>query len=63
MKSINIIASFIGGALIGAAAGLLLAPEKGDRTRQKIVDTLRRHGVRMSTDEINQLVDDLAEKF
>lgn len=63
MKSINIIASFLGGALIGAAAGLLLAPQKGDETRRKIVDTLRNHGVRMSNEEINRLVDELAENF
>lgn len=38
MKSSSFFA-FIGGALVGAAVALLLAPEKGEVTRKKIIDS------------------------
>lgn len=41
MKSSSFFA-FIGGALVGAAVALLLAPEKGEVTRKKILDTVEK---------------------
>ena len=38
MKSLSILAAFLGGAVVGAAAGVLFAPERGEDTRNKIVD-------------------------
>ena len=35
MKAIHVISAVIGGAIAGAAVGLLVAPEKGDDTRKK----------------------------
>lgn len=36
MKGLNVALAAVGGALVGAAAALLLAPDKGSETRRKI---------------------------
>ena len=36
MKGYGYFGTFIGGALVGAALGLILAPEKGADTREKL---------------------------
>lgn len=60
MKGLNILAAFIGGAAIGAALGILFAPEKGEDTRQKIKDILREKGINLNRSEMNELVDKIA---
>ena len=35
MKALSIVAAFLGGVTLGAAAGILFAPEKGEDTRRK----------------------------
>jgi gas vesicle protein len=60
MKGLNILAAFIGGAAIGAALGILFAPEKGEDTRQKIKDILREKGIKLNGSEMDELVDKIA---
>ncbi len=60
MKSLSILAAFLGGAVVGAAAGVLFAPERGEDTRNKIVDALRKRGIKLSHTEMEDLVDEIA---
>ena len=60
MKSLSILAAFLGGAVVGAAAGVLFAPERGEDTRNKIVDALRKRGINLSRTEMEDLVDEIA---
>ncbi|MBO7110053.1 MAG: YtxH domain-containing protein [Prevotella sp.] len=65
MKGLGYIGAFIGGAIAGAAAGLLLAPESGKDTRAKISDTvndfMKKHNIKLNRKDVGDLVDDLEE--
>ena len=65
MKSLGYVGAFLGGAIAGAVIGMLVAPEKGKDTRSKISDTvddfLRKHNVKLSRKEVDDLVDDIQE--
>ena len=60
MKGLNILAAILGGAAIGAALGILFAPEKGEDTRQKIKDILREKGIKLNRSDMDELVDKIA---
>lgn len=65
MKSLSFIGAFLGGAIAGATFGLLLAPEKGKDTREKITDRasefLRNRGIKLSRQEVSDLVEDIKD--
>ena len=63
MKALNFLAAFIGGAAVGAAFGILFAPEKGTDTRDKIAEALRKRGIRLNSKEMATLVDEIAEEY
>lgn len=65
MRTIGYIGAFLGGAIAGAAIGLLLAPEKGSETRTKIgdaVDTFcKKHNIKLSRQDVDDFVDDIQD--
>ena len=63
MKGLNVLAAFLGGAAIGAALGILFAPEKGEDPRHKIAEILRKKGIRLSRTEMENLVDEIATEL
>ena len=63
MNSITAISAFLGGAIVGAAAALLLAHEKGADTRARIKEILRKKGIICSDSEIDELVEQLTTEI
>ena len=67
MKSLGYLSAFLGGAIAGAALGILMAPEKGEDTRVKITDAvedfLKKHNIKLSRKEVVDLVDDIEDQL
>lgn len=63
MKELSIFAAFLGGAIVGAAAGLLLAPEKGTETRERIAEALRKKGIKLNRKDMNELATEIANNI
>ena len=65
MKSLGYIGAFLGGAVAGAVLGLLVAPEKGADTREKLTgaveDFCKKHNVKLSRKEVEDFVDDIKD--
>ena len=65
MKSLNLLYAFLGGAIVGAGAALLFAPEKGEELRGQIRDLHHKYGLCKSAkeEEIEEIVDEIAAEI
>jgi gas vesicle protein len=63
MRPLNIVLAVIGGAIAGAAVGLLFAPEKGTDTRSRITEILKQKGINLKGDKMDELVDDITNEI
>lgn len=65
MKGLNLLYAFLGGAIVGAGAALLLAPEKGEDMRAEIKSLLRKYGLCKCTkeEELKEIVDEIAAEI
>ena len=65
MKALGYIGAFLGGAIAGAALGILMAQEKGAETRTKIADAVedfcKKHDIKLSRKEMDDFVDDIKD--
>lgn len=63
MNNLNLLYAFLGGAIVGAAAAILYAPEKGSDLRGRVKELLRRKGICCSDSEIDALVEQLTTEI
>ena len=63
MKPLHIILAVIGGAVAGAAVGLLFAPDNGSDTRDKIAEYLKKKGITLKKEKMDELASDIESEL
>lgn len=56
MRPLNIVMAVIGGAIAGAAVGMMFAPDKGCETRKKVCECLKNKGICLKGKKLDELV-------
>jgi gas vesicle protein len=59
MKNLDIILAVIGGAVAGAAVGLLFAPKKGSDLREDIAAYLKSKGITLKKKQLDSIVEEI----
>lgn len=60
MNTKAMIYAFLGGAVVGISAAILFAPAKGEDVRSKLCRLIRKKGLKISDEEVDALVAELA---
>ena len=64
-KGLGYAGAFLGGAVAGAVIGILIAPDKGSNTREKISNTvndfLKKHNIKLNRKDVGDLIEDLED--
>ena len=63
MKAFGYVAAIVGGAVAGATAALLMAPEKGENTRAKIQDSVKDFCNKQDIQGIKNTVKEFCERY
>ena len=62
MKASNILA-LLGGVAIGVIIAILLAPDSGKNTREKINNKLKEKGINLSKEELDEFIEKMKKHF
>ena len=63
MKPLHVILAVIGGAVAGAAVGLLVATDKGEDTSSRIAKLLKEKGISLKKDKMEELVGEIEDQI
>lgn len=63
MKTLNYAIAAAAGAVVGAAAAVLFAPQKGSDTRESIVSFIKSHCPAMKESKLQQLADRISDEI
>lgn len=63
MKGVHVALAILGGAVAGATAALLLAPDKGSETRKAIKDFVKSHCPSCKDASLEEIADQIAAKI